>query len=143
MPAVTESTGYGYRSVFTDPVTPEDLRAWAEEVRRVVGERRSFAQIIDVQGRQRLSGCPEQEEIIQESMRFVKEHGLRRSAVIVSTREVALKIKQLAFGTAIYEWERYIDGSDPRCQQIALDWVERGIDPDPGNVSPSAASPAR
>ncbi|MHB8079787.1 MAG: hypothetical protein ACYDIE_11110 [Candidatus Krumholzibacteriia bacterium] len=130
MPAVTERTDYGYRSVFTDPVTMEDVIAWSESVRRAVGERTSFGQIIDLRGRARLSGSREEEAIIQESMRFVKEHGLTRSAVIVSAGAVTLKIKQLAFGTSVYEWERYIDGANPRCEQIALDWVERGIDPD-------------
>lgn len=143
MPAITEATSYGYRSVLTDPVSIEESIAWAADVRRAVGTRTSFGQIIDMRGLERLALGPRQEEIIQESMRFVMERGLTRSAAIVSSKQIALKIKQLAFGTAVYEWERYIDGSDPECQQIALDWVERGIDPDrrqPGQ-SPSAGSP--
>ena len=130
MPSTTESTAYGYRSTFCDPVTIEETQLWAEEVRQIVEGRTTFGQLIDLRGRKRLSGVPEEEALIKEQMLYVRDHGLLRSAVVVANRQVALKIKQLAFGTAVYDWERYIDGADPQWERIALDWIERQIDPD-------------
>jgi hypothetical protein len=48
----------------------------------------------------------------------------------VESSQVALKVKQAAFGTQVYEWDRYLDGALPDWEEIALDWLVRGIDPD-------------
>ena len=66
---------------------------------------------------------------IRECVIWFKQHGLHRSAVIAE-RQVTLKIKQMLFSTPVYEWERYLDASDPQVEEIALDWIERRIDPD-------------
>lgn len=130
MPVRTEETSYGYRSTIEDPVSLDDMRAWAADVDRVTRDRQSFGQLIDVRHSHRLSGDHAQQEIIQAQMKLVKERGLLRSCVVVANRQVALKIKQLAFATPVYEWERYLDGSDPNWEQLALDWIVRGIDPE-------------
>ncbi len=132
MPVVTQATRYGYRSTFLDPVTVEDTRTWSAELRAAVAGRESFSQFIDLRCRGRLRAEDEQEGLIAAEMAWVKAHGLLRSAVVVSDRFLLLKIKQLAFGTAVYEWERYLDGSEPRWERLALDWIERGLDPDTG-----------
>jgi hypothetical protein len=130
MPIRVEMTSYGYRAEVEVPVTPEDHAAWIAKLEEMTESRGHFSQIIDVRRAHRLNERPEQQGAVQELMRFVKAHGLVRSAVIVPTSRTALQIKQMAFGTEVLEWERYIDGSDPECEAIALDWVERGIDPD-------------
>jgi hypothetical protein len=130
MPIHSEATSYGYRSTFVDPVTLEQTHAWASEVALLVHGHEVFGQLIDVRGRGRLTGDHEQQQIIQDTMRLVKAAGMLRSCVVVADRQVALKIKQLAFGTPVYEWERYVDGADPDWERLALDWIERGVDPD-------------
>jgi hypothetical protein len=130
MPIRTEQTSYGYRSTIEDPVSLDDMRAWAADVDRATRDRRSFGQLIDVRRADRLSGDLEQQKIIQDQMKLVKERGLLRSCVVVPNRQVALKIKQLAFATPVYEWERYLDGADPDWERLALDWIVRGLDPE-------------
>jgi hypothetical protein len=64
-------------------------------------------------------------------MEYVRRHGLLRSAVIVSTATAALNIKQMAWRTGVYEWERYFDAShDPGWEHHATDWIVHRIDPD-------------
>ncbi|HST81156.1 MAG TPA: hypothetical protein VLL08_05420 [Kineosporiaceae bacterium] len=130
MPATVETTSYGLRSVFVDPLTIDEVVAWFEELKRCVAGKVSFGQLVDVRGRQRLSGIRDQEEVVQEAMAYILAHGLTRSAVVVATTQTALKIKQLAFGTNVYERERYIDGSAPGWEQTALAWIEDRVDPD-------------
>jgi hypothetical protein len=130
MPATVESTSYGHRSVFSDPITLADTVAWFEELKRCVEGKTSFGQLVDVRGRQRLTGIRDQEQVVEEAMGYLLAHGLTRSAVIVATTQTALKIKHMAFGTNVYERERYIDGSAPDSEQIALAWIEDGVDPD-------------
>ena len=130
MPIRTEETSYGYRSTIADPVSLDELRAWVADVDLLTRGRQTFGQLIDVRRRERLSGDHEQQGIIQDQMTLVKERGLLRSCVVVANRQVALKIKQLAFATSVYEWERYLDGADPDWEQLAVDWIVRGIDPE-------------
>lgn len=130
MPIHTEVTGYGYRSRFEEPVTLDDLRAWLDEVRLTVAGRETFGQLLDLRNPRRFFGDPANEGAVQAAMLFQLSHGLARSAVVVASGQLALKIKQLAFGTAIYQRERYINGSAPGWESTALDWVEQGIEPD-------------
>lgn len=143
MPIRTEATHYGYRSTISDPLSPDEDQTWVNEVLEAVRGRDHFGQLIDMRGRARLTGDPHQERLIADMMTRLRAQGLLRSAVILSSRQVALKIKQLAFATGLYEWERYLDGTDPDCEARALDWVERGIDPDdwaqPASPGPGAA----
>ncbi len=130
MPVSVEPTSYGHRSVFSDPITLAEVVVWFEELKRCVEGKASFGQLVDVRGRPRLTGVRDQEEVVQEAMAYLLAHGLTRSAVIVASTQTALKIKQMAFGTNVYERERYFDGSAPRWEQDALAWIEHGVDPD-------------
>jgi hypothetical protein len=143
VPFSNELTAYGYRSTFWDPVTLDDSLAWFEELKEIVIPLSEFSQLIDLRQRLRFSGEPDHFAVIQEQMRYVREQGLIRSVVLVTSRQVALKIKQLSFGTPVYEWERYIDGSDPECEQLALGWIERRIDPDRRAPAPTLDAEAR
>ena len=130
MPVTVEPTSYGYRCAFLEPVTLAETVAWFDEVKRCVEGKTSFGQLVDVRGRPHLSGIDDQQAVVQEAMAFILAHGLTRSAVVVATTHTALKIKQMAFGTNIYERERYIDGSLDSWEQTALAWIEHGADPD-------------
>jgi hypothetical protein len=130
VPVTVEPTSYGHRSVIADPLTVADFVAWFEEVKQCVEGKASFGQLVDLRGRPRITGVPDQEQVVQEAMAYLLAHGLTRSAVIVATTQTALKIKQMAFGTNVYERERYFDGSAPGWEQDALAWIEHGVDPD-------------
>ena len=130
MPATVEPTSYGHRCVFVDPITLAETVAWFDELKRRVDAKTSFGQLVDLRGRHQLTGAQDQQAVVQEAMAYILAHGLTRSAVVVATPRIAMKIKQLAFGTNVYERERYIDGSVPDWEQTALAWIEHGVDPD-------------
>jgi len=134
MSVVFEQTSYGVRCTIVDPLTYEDAVEWLKETCRLAQAYRDkqvrFGQLMDLRGR---SGRPqpEQQKLIAESMRFVRECGLTRSAVVVQDPVFALKIKQSAFETGMYEWERYLSAaSTPDWERKAIAWIEKGIDPD-------------
>jgi hypothetical protein len=130
MPVSIEPTSYGYRSAFLEPVTLAETVDWFDELKRCLDGKTPFGQLVDVRSRQRLTGIKDQEAVVQEAMAYILAHGLTRSAVVVATTQTAMKIKQMAFGTNVYERERYIDGSTPDWEQTALAWIEHGVDPD-------------
>jgi hypothetical protein len=131
MPATVEPTSYGHRCVFLEPVTLAETVAWFDELKRCVDGKTSFGQLVDMRGVVlRLTGVQEELAVVQEAMAYILAHGLTRSAAVVATTQTALKIKQMAFGTNVYERERYIDGSAPDWEQTALAWIEHGVDPD-------------
>ncbi|MBU0984121.1 MAG: hypothetical protein KKA42_09650 [candidate division Zixibacteria bacterium] len=54
-----------------------------------------------------------------------------RSAVILRSPVTTAQFKRIAGETGIFRNERYIDASSlPDWEQIALDWVEKAIDPE-------------
>lgn len=134
MSVVFEHTSYGFRCTIVDPLSYEEAVAWLDEICRIAQAYRDkqvrFGQLMDLRGRSgRLQ--PAQQELIAKSMRFVRECGLMRSAVIVQDSVFALKIKQSAFETGMYEWERYLStSSTPDWERKAVAWIEDGIDPD-------------
>jgi hypothetical protein len=129
VPIETVRTTYGYRSTMIDPTTPEEGLRWVQELTEAIAGRTAFSQLVDLRQAVHQRGAEELAGISQ-VMRFVRERGLLRSAVVVADEFTALKIKQLAFDSGVYEWERYIDGSLPDWQERALDWVVHAIDPD-------------
>jgi hypothetical protein len=130
MPIVTGATEYGYRSVFTEPIDLPQMHSWFEDLKAAVAGRDTFCQLIDIRNQDDPARMNERKARIAEAMVWVKEHGLLRSAVVCPNAHVALKIKQFAFGTAVYEWERYFDGSRPGWRPRALEWLSHAVDPD-------------
>ena len=60
-----------------------------------------------------------------------RDNGMVRSVVILSSSTVTYQFKRTALRSGIYDWERYIDeSSEENWEQIGLDWVIKGIDPD-------------
>lgn len=138
MPVTVEPTEYGFRAVFVDPVTPEEHQDYDRRMREAVAGRETFAQLIDCRRMPRPLPDGEGRERVRAAMEFVLHHGLTRSAFIAHNARTALVIKHLAFGTSVYERERYFDGDSPTCDEEALDWLVRGIDPDEASDVSSA-----
>lgn len=129
MPSTTTKTPYGYKSVFTGYFTPEEAHAWFEDVKRAVAGKRQFGQLIDVRGQS--ANPPETNAVIQEAMAYVRQQGMQRSAVVLSSALITMQIKRLAKQTGMDAWERYIDASaNPNWERAALAWIEKGVDPD-------------
>jgi hypothetical protein len=64
-------------------------------------------------------------------MRWLKEAGVERSAVVLDNPIMRIQIMRLAKSTGAYGWERYFDASsDPLWEKKALGWIKNGVDPD-------------
>jgi hypothetical protein len=123
-------TDYGYRCIAIEPLNVADSTAAVKMIKSIVQRRKSFSQIIEVHGKNHFNIAPEILDIIEEQQRHVLSNGLRRSAVLVPNRKTIIKIIQVSFKTGMYEWERYIEMTDPDHEKLALDWIQKGIDPD-------------
>jgi hypothetical protein len=128
MPVTTVSTPYGYRSEVVASLSPAEAKTWFEEIKRVVGAKRSYCQMIDL--RKANTHPPDTKAVIQEIMQWNKAHGLQRSAVIVASATLKMQIGRMTRETASENHERVFDGSTSDWEAKALAWVDRGVDPD-------------
>ncbi|HET9656532.1 MAG TPA: hypothetical protein VFP72_14335 [Kineosporiaceae bacterium] len=128
MPIETVPTPYGYRCVLKDPISLEERRLWLEQIKAHADRPGFYGQLIDIR---ETVPDPAEAPQIAEGMAYVRSHGLRRSAVVVSSAKTALTIKQLAWQSGVLEWERYFDASqDPDWEQHAEGWIMQRIDPE-------------
>ncbi|MBN1173616.1 MAG: hypothetical protein JXA67_15710 [Micromonosporaceae bacterium] len=129
MPSTTVATPYGYKTEISAPFAPEAAASWFEDIKRVVGAPHPFGQLVDLRGQKPYSEATNQ--IIEDAMRYVRQQGMQRSAVIVASAVTKMQIMRLAKETGMYDYERYFDASsDPQWERKAVDWIERGVDPD-------------
>ena len=124
-------TDYGFRVHAPGYITPAEARAWFEDLRtRVVAlEGKSFGLLVD--SRTQKANPPDTQELIKESMVWLRGHGMERSVVVLDSTVALIQILRLAKATGVYAYERYLDAlKDPEWEKKAVDWIARGIDPD-------------
>ena len=68
-----------------EAITVLDLLTWLHDARRAVAGRATFGQLIDLRAPSQLHLDGECERIMREMMTALKEQGLTRSAVVVSS----------------------------------------------------------
>lgn len=119
----------GYVLTFGGLISKEEMNRWVEESRQALAsETTPFAVVVDMRTLAPLP--PEVQEIMVEGQQLYKEKGMTRSSVIVNNAVTSMQFRRLAKDSGIYEWERYIDGSQDGCFDIAIAWAKDGIDPD-------------
>ncbi len=130
MPTKTEPTPYGLRSTISGFISVDEVNAWRRDYERIVPSRQpGFGQLVDL--REQKAYTPEVGVVIQDVMRYVRENGMARSAVILASAMTKMQISRLAKETGMYEYERYFDASsDADWERKAIDWIERAVDPD-------------
>jgi hypothetical protein len=124
-------TDYGFRSTAPGYITPAEARLWFEDLKvRVLRlEGRHFGLLVD--SRTQKSNPPDSQEIIREAMLWLREHGMRRSVVVLDSTVALIQILRIAKSTGVYSYERYLDAlKDPQWERKAKDWLVHGIDPD-------------
>jgi hypothetical protein len=115
--------------VISAPFPATEAASWFEDVKRVVGTPHTFGQLVDLRGQKPYG--EETNKIIQAAMTYVRERGMQRSAVILASAITKMQIMRLAKEAGMCAYERYFDASsEPAWERKALDWIERGIDPD-------------
>lgn len=125
-----KTTAYGYHVIISDPLTLEEATEWTEQTRETVSQRNSeFVAFFDL--RKFTIVPPECKDVIEELERYCIDRGLKRTVMIVNDELTAGQLKVSAQRTGAYAWERQIDASaNPDWENVAMDWLLHGTDPD-------------
>ncbi len=125
-----EQAPYGIRVTFDGMMDEDIAKEFAKEFLRVLaGVDGEMSILIDLRKGKPISG--KSQEALNECYNAVVRKGLIRSANIVSSPVMKMQMMRRAKELGTYEKVRYVDSSgDDNCEQIALNWLERGIDPD-------------
>ena len=125
-----EPQAYGFRLVFGDFIQKQEMADWVEAARKALAHApKSFGVMVDMRTLKQLS--PESKAVMEEGQKLFKGAGMVRSAVILESAMVSMQFKNIAKDTGIYQWERYLSAAThPDWEQLALDWITKGVDPD-------------
>jgi len=121
---------YGFGLTFSGSVPKEEMAQWMQESLAALKEARTgFGVVVDMRTLKVLS--PEAKVVMEAGQKLYKSSGMARSAVILDSVLLTMQFKSIAKETGIHQWERYINASaHPDWEQLALDWIQRGLDPD-------------
>jgi hypothetical protein len=79
---------------------------------------------------------PEVAEVLTKSQILVHEQGVRSVSIVFASAQTVTLANRLARQAGLLGRERYIDaGNTANWRQLALDWIQRGIDPDKARPS--------
>jgi len=124
-----EKTDYGFKVVFEGFIQADEMRDWFEESKKklesVSGD---FAVMVDMRNMKTLP--PDAKKIVEEGQRYYESKGARGAAVIVNDVIIREQQRNIAARSGVGEDEVYIDGSEPDCEQKALDWLKSRIPPE-------------
>lgn len=125
-----ERARYGIRVTFDGMMEEDTAKEFAKEFMRLLaGINGSIGILIDLRKGMPISAGSQ--AALNECYREVVKKGLIRSANIVSSTVMKMQMMRRAKELGTYDKARYIDSSgNDRCEQVALDWIEKGIDPD-------------
>jgi hypothetical protein len=119
----------GYLLTFGGVIEDKEMKRWVDESARALAkETQAFSVVVDMRTLAPLQ--PQVQQLMVEGQNLYKGKGMTRSAVIVSNAVTAIQFKRLAKESGIYQWERYLDGAQANCQQLAIGWAKDGVDPD-------------
>lgn len=124
-------TDYGFRVHAPGYITPAEARAWFEDLKARVQalEGKPFGLMVD--SRTQKANPPDTQELIKESMVWLRSHGMVRSVVVLDSTVALIQILRLAKATGVYAYERYMDAlKDPEWEAKAVGWIKDAVDPD-------------
>lgn len=125
-----EKMPYGYRLTFADSITPDEMKAWVSESKKVLASSPAkFGIFVDMRTLRPLAN--EARATMEEGQKLYKKNGMEKSVVILSSNLTKMQFKNIAKDTGIYAFERYIDASsEPDWEKVGIKWIKNGIDPD-------------
>lgn len=122
-----EKTQYGVKIVFSGLISENEMKQWFEESKKL-SLPSEFGVIVDMRELKPLA--KEAQHYLEEGQKYYQSKGMKRSSVIVSSAIVKMQFQRLAKETGIYQFERYIEPSQPNFEIVAQKWISSGIDPD-------------
>lgn len=125
-----EQTQYGYKLVLEGFLQKQDLSTLLEDMKKTVFSRgRKFPVLLDM--RHSRAFPADAQEILKEAIRFFKQVGMERHAVVLNSAIATLQLRRLGKETGIDAASRYIDASTEQdWERVALDWLVRAVDPE-------------
>ena len=125
-----EKTDYGMKFTFGGLFSAEECRDWLKEAGQLLDDSDGdICVFVDMRTLAPLDA--EAQDVMQEGQRLYREGRMLRSVVILNSPVIRMQFQHIAHDTGIYKWERYIDASQtPNWEQVGLDWLLNGIDPD-------------
>jgi hypothetical protein len=126
-----EKKEYGIRITFEGMLDSENANKYVAEFLQVLNTMvDEFGIIMDLT---KAKPMPEESQVIvDEAYKAVlQKKGMNRAASIVSSTIMKIQMVRMAKEHGIYDKARYIDATtNVNYEKAAIDWVERGIDPD-------------
>ena len=125
-----EQTQYGYKLVLEGFLQKQDLSTLLDDMKKTVFSRgRKFPVLLDM--RHSRAFPADAQEILKEAIRFFKQVGMERHAVVLNSAIATLQLRRLGKETGIDAASRYIDASTEQdWEKVALDWLVRAVDPE-------------
>lgn len=125
-----EQTQYGYKLVLEGFLQKQDLSTLLDDMKRTVFSRgRKFPVLLDM--RHSRAFPADAQEILKEAIRFFRQVGMERHAVVLNSAIATLQLRRLGKEIGIDASSRYIDASTQQdWERIALDWLVRAVDPE-------------
>lgn len=125
-----EKKNYGYKLSFGGFMLVDEVKKWVADSRQILAPANGkFGVFVDMRT---LKPLPMDAQVfMQEGQQLFQAKGMIRSVVILANVITKIQFQRIGKETGIYEWERYIDiESEPNWEQVGLDWIIKGIDPD-------------
>ena len=117
-----EKTDYGFRLEFEGFIQAGEMRAWYEESKKILESApKGFHVMANMRKMKTLPA--DAKKVFEEGQRYYVSKGGIRSAVIASDVITKEQLKNIGVRSGVTEFEQYIDGSQPDCEQKALDWL--------------------
>lgn len=125
-----QETNYGYYFVFAGIITVHETETWVNEVKESITDgKERFSVFVDM--RRSVIFPNECKQLLENIQGYCRQHGMIRSVVIVSDDVTFRQMTLIAKKTGIYNYERYINSeSYDNWEEIGMDWIKDGIDPD-------------
>jgi DNA invertase Pin-like site-specific DNA recombinase len=125
-----EQTQYGYKLVFEGFLQKQDLSTLLDDMKQTIRSRgRKFPVLLDM--RHSRAFPADAQEILKEAIRFFKQVGMERNAVVLNSAIATLQTKRLLKETGIDATSRYFDASTEQdWEKVALAWLVGAVDPD-------------
>ena len=124
-----EETTYGYRMTFEGFFRRDDVERWVSDVRKRVGGRGKFGNLVDMRG---ASAFPaDAQETLFEGISLCREKGMERAGIVVANPISKIQAVRFTRETGIHDIVRFVDASsEPNWEKIAQDWITQAKDPD-------------
>lgn len=125
-----EKKEYGYKLTLSGSIEAGEMIAWFLESKQILASApENFGVFVDMRN---LIPLDDDAQVhMKEGQKLYRHMGMFRSVVIVENVITTMQFRRIAMETCIYDCERYIDATSVfNWEQVGLDWIVEGVEPD-------------